>query len=366
MTYLGNSPEVQTVLRLEARKSFSLGMWIKDNLGHPLDITGVQIRIVARPKLVAADPGDAQNLIINSDAVLEQPGQGYARFNIQASELDHTPGEYLFAIVMVANGYSSVIVEGPLIIDPNTEFSSVDDVYLPSLPPTHMVDIILREAVSISVYAGQALAPGTVSFTIQDKTNLDLLVTEGYNALVNTPDLGSAAFVDVETISLPKGGSPGAALLKTSSADYATHWGQVATGGTGLTATGQPVGAVPTATGAGTWDWVVPVPAVQSVNGMGGTVNLDSDDVPQGVVNKYVSTVQAQKLAALSNPPAYSDLVGLPTLGTAAQRNDSYFHRAGQIVPNTDLPKVNELRGTSRGTAAPSGGADGDSYRQFS
>ena len=365
MAHLRNTPTQHTLISLEARKSFSLGLWIKDFLGHALDITGSSLRLVVRKTIPVTDFGDSENLIVSSLAFLQEPGQGYARFDVQASELDHAPGEYLFAIVLVSSGYSSVIVEGTIDISANTEFSSLSESFTPGINPPQQLDVLLREQAAVTVYAGQALAPGTLSFTTADKDALDALVTQGWDVLANRPSLGSAAFVNVEDVALPPGGSPTAALLKASAADYDTHWAQIATGGTGLDATGQPAGAQPTATGSDTWDWEVPVPAVASVNGETGVVDLDSDDITEGAANLYTTAIQQAILSAFSNPPSYTDLEDQPTLGTIATHAEADYHAVGDIVPNTDVPRATELRGTSRGTAAPAGGVDGDQYRQY-
>jgi hypothetical protein len=366
MSYLSTSPEAQTVIRLEARKSFSLALWIMDFMGHALDITDCQLRMVVRKNFVASDPGDAANLIISSDAFLSAPEKGYARFDIQASELDHPAGEYQYAVVLVASGYSAVILEGVIDLAANTEFSSVDDSFTAGVNPVSQLEIKLREQHAVKVYAGQALAPGTFSFTTADKQHLDDLWVQGWTALANKPVFGTAAFVNVSDIAMPAGGSPGSALLKSSGADYDTHWAQVATGGTGLTATGQPAGAVPTASGVNTWDWIIPVPAVQTVNGAGGIVVLDSDDIDDtGKTHKFATAAEKAKLAFFSATPAYSDLAGLPTLGTIASHAVGEFLGSATMISNTIIPKVTALRGTSRGTAAPSGGVDGDQYRQY-
>ena len=59
MAYIGNSPTSETVLRLEARKSFALGLYIQDANGRPLDITDASIRLVAKKlPLRATDTND--------------------------------------------------------------------------------------------------------------------------------------------------------------------------------------------------------------------------------------------------------------------------------------------------------------------
>src|SRR4051812_2726755 len=99
MTYIGNTPLSETVIRLEARKSFALGLSLRDLSGFPLNITGVTLKIIAKIDPAAAD---ATNFIANSTAEhLDEVG-GMARFNIQATDVNVAPGEYPFAITMTS------------------------------------------------------------------------------------------------------------------------------------------------------------------------------------------------------------------------------------------------------------------------
>jgi len=330
-----------------------------------LDITGVDLRIVARKQTPAASDGDSGNLIMTAAAILAEPEQGYAYFDIQADSLNWAPGEYEFAIVMVANGYSSVIVKGVIDLVQNTEFSSMDDTFSGFAQAGEALTILLEEQHAITVYAGYALAPGTTSFTDADKEHLDALWSQGWDVLANKPQFGTAAFVNVEDIALPPGGSPGSVLTKSTAVDYETHWAQVAEGGTGLDATGQPAGNVPIATGFDTWDWGLIAVPVLSVNGKVGAIILTADDINETGTRTFLTEEQRDKLAAFSPIPSYNDLADLPTLGTAAAQDVSYFLVSTDMISNAIIPKVTGLRGTSRGTAAPAGGVDGDQYRQY-
>jgi hypothetical protein len=165
---------------------------------------------------------------------------------------------------------------------------------------------------------------------------------------------------------MPHGGSPGAALVKNSAADYDTQWAQIAVGGTGLVATGQPAGNYPRSNGANGWDWTAITVPVASVNTHVGAVVLTADDIAATATRKWLTATQQTILGAFHNPPVYTDLSGLPTLGTAAAKDLAFFLAATDPISNTIIPKVTALRGTSRGTAAPSGGVDGDQYRQYS
>jgi len=166
MTAIGNGPESVVVLRLQARKSFALGLWITDHNDHPLDISGAAIRMVVRkqriPSSVANDNG---NLIGDSTAMIIAPSLGYARIDIQAIDLDFKPGTYDFSIVLTDQGYSSVIVAGELDLEQNTEFSSIDSTYVPTDQVSTALQVALRGNNTLTVKTGPTLAPGAVTFT---------------------------------------------------------------------------------------------------------------------------------------------------------------------------------------------------------
>ena len=171
MAYTGNSPVDQVVLRLQARKSFSLGIWIEDDNQRPLDITGCTLRFVARKSVPGSVNDDSGNLVSSSVAAIMAPTLGYAVFSFQAAELDWTPGEYMFSIVLSDSGYSTVVVHGIIQLEQNTEFTSLTETYSLSDPPTAL-RAIMRESHTIRVRTGPALAPGQATFSIEDEQRL--------------------------------------------------------------------------------------------------------------------------------------------------------------------------------------------------
>lgn len=177
MAYLGNTPPETTILRVEARKSFTLRLNLKDRLGWPLPLSESSIHFVAKAlPLDTDDSTDATNLITNSLAVVTDPDTGSCTFNFQASDLDHKPGEYPYSIVLIKDGYSSVLVKGILDIQQNTEFLSVGETYSSATAPESL-DVILR-ANMIVVKAGPVLPPGAISFTQADWEKLNTLWNE--------------------------------------------------------------------------------------------------------------------------------------------------------------------------------------------
>ena len=166
MSYIGNSPEDAVVLRLQARKSFALGMWIQDSNKNPLDITGCTLRLVVRKRVDPTVVDDTANLVANSNAIVLAPTLGYARFDLQASDTDYAPGEYSFSIVLLTPaGYSSTIVNGILDLQQNTEFTSVSSAYPPGQEMATSLEVALRGLNTLEIRTGQTLAPGAATFT---------------------------------------------------------------------------------------------------------------------------------------------------------------------------------------------------------
>lgn len=165
MVYLGNSPADKVVLRLQARKSFALGLWIQDQNGVPLDITGCKIRLVVRERVSADDSDDSGNLISTSQAEMVASQIGFARFPLQASELELDPKEYQFSIVLSDKGFTSVIVYGTLEIVQNTEFESTTETYSIDDSFSTSLRVLLREQKAIEVRTGPILPPGAALFT---------------------------------------------------------------------------------------------------------------------------------------------------------------------------------------------------------
>jgi hypothetical protein len=286
MTYLGNSPEEQTILRLQARKSFQLALWMEDKNGNPLDIASSTLRMVVRKKnFPSSTSSDADNLIVNSTAEIVTPALGYARFNLQASELDEAPGEYAYSIVLSEGGYTSTIVQGVLEIIQNTEFTSTTESYMPGDQISTSLRVAMREQGVLYVKTGPILAPGQATFTHMMEDMLNQIFA-----------------------------------------------GAVAAGQT-----------------------------------------LTADQIADGI-NKVIMTIaERAKLASLTKD--YTQLDNLPTFGDIVTHNASDFLTPTHVNAATDVtsgvlnnarvPTVINLRGISRGTAAPSGGSDGDLYIKY-
>jgi hypothetical protein len=373
---------------LEARKSFALSVWVQDANGRPLDISTTELRLVVMKKLPrGSDPGD---FLINVTAEIVNAVEGFARFNLQAADLNHVPGELPFALVLDDNGYSTVAAKGIIDLQQNTEFASVNSTYLPANAPSSVV-LTIGEGSSITLRTGPTLAPGTTSFTDGDKAKLDGVETgaqvnveanwlseEGQPGYIrNRPRLGSAAYQDIEDLlGLPEGGAPGEVLVKLNSNDYAVVWQQPSSNGGGgdLPAAGVTAGYVPTATGAGGWGWAAIVSGVEAVNGQQGLVTLTLDDLADTAARVAMTLAERTKLEELDTSISYTNLLDKPTLGTAAALDTEDVLQPGEVTTAdvvsgvfdpARIPSVSALPGFRSGTATPSGGFDGELYFQY-
>lgn len=391
MSYIGNGPQSETVLRLEARKSFALGLEIRDQSGRVLDITGASFRIVMKAlPLRMTDTTDSDNLITNSIATIVDPTGGVARFSLQALDLNRVPGEYPFVIVMLSGGYSSVIVGGTIDVQQNTEFASVASTYLGTNPPVTL-QLNMAGSKTLAVFTGATLAPGTTSYTLADKAKLDAIQAYAQanvhadwsaapsdpSSIFNKPLLGTAAFESIESIGVPRDGAPGMVLMKNGVGNNAYSWAvpPVGPGPGNLTAVGIGAGYVPTANGANSWGWSLPAAdLVQSVAGRTGAVVVTLGDAADTAGRLAMLPAERVKLTGLTATPAYSSLTGTPTLGSVASHAFGEFllplgvaaaDVVSGVLSNARVPTLAGLRGYSQGTGAPSGGVDGDIYLQY-
>jgi hypothetical protein len=272
---IGNGPRQQTVLRLQARKSFAVGLWVTDRTGKPLDISQTEIRFVMSRN---EDIGSGTPLV-SKDARLMASGLGFARIELQASDLNFRPGEYYYSIVMSDEGFSTTIVQGVVALEANSDNSALEDVFNPLTAISTALSIALSEGNTITVQTGPTLAPGEALFThelemkllqifagqasvggltadgIPDGTSKVIMTVAERNKLANLqlqwsailgkPDFGDAALLNLNEILQP-GGVAGADITsgQISSARLPMVSGhQGFSHGTGVP-TGGPVGGI--------------------------------------------------------------------------------------------------------------------------
>ena len=405
MAYIGNTLSGTTVISVEARKSFALILTFADTNRRPADLTGCTVRFVVKSlPLRDTDTGDSDNLITSSVATLVDPAGGVCQFSVQASELDFPPGEYPFAIVLVTpQGYSSVAVKGVLDLQQNTEFTSMSSTYSATSAPSS-IEVLLRGPDTIDVIAGHVIPPGFTWMSDADKVKLDGL--------------------DIAGNLLPAGGALGHVLRKRSAVDYDFEWvepqayngtlsaaGQargrapVSDGANGWAwgpvpsdTTGVPAGHIPTADAAAGWTWRPPAfgtPASIAAGTDLDTITTTGLYHQNGDNNATLALHYPQLTAGLlevhtnGGSFVYQRYTGRGTTSTTVGRrvfvrakyaSEAWSERAelapiGHVHAGTDittgevanarLPKLTALRGVTRSTAMPSGGADGDVHLRY-
>jgi hypothetical protein len=125
MSLLSSTPNGETLIRAEQRKTLAFALLFRDLEDGPLDITGAQLSIVVRqPKY----KGGA--IVITSPAVIEDAEAGDAHVVLQADDLDLVAGEYPYTIsILTEENYSAAVVKGTLEVVDNTEDAWVATTY---------------------------------------------------------------------------------------------------------------------------------------------------------------------------------------------------------------------------------------------
>lgn len=176
MAYLGNTPtQSLTILRLEARKSFSFGLYLMDATRRPVDLTGAVLTFTHINTVHGLQNPEAPLLsdIVSYTATLVSPLAGYARFDLQAAQLNLPLEEYPFTITLkTVNGYTVVIDKGLIALQQNTEFLATTSTFT-SGAPEQSLDVLLQENQVIEVLVGSILPPGMSYLTPEDRHRLD-------------------------------------------------------------------------------------------------------------------------------------------------------------------------------------------------
>lgn len=365
MAQLTNTPRSETNLRLEARKSFSFNLKVVDGDSRPVDLSDTTLELSVGTALrAAADLGVAASA-------------GYARFDLQAADLDLPAAEHPYSISIVDDGYSAVLVRGTIEIVDSPGDTGLNSTYTGG-QAVSTLEASLQGSV-IVVQAGDVRLPDVDVFTDRDRTKLDGIeagaeknVQADWNAGPATP-----GYIRNRPLArlVPKPAAANQVLTSNSTGGYS--WAQLQGSGAELElgAEGAQAGAVPTANGAGLWGWERHDPPVTSVNGQTGAVSLDADDIAETTTHVVMTTEERAKLAAVEplNRVSWENVSGKPEVGTGAALSKEQIVQTGQgkasdiregVLDKDRLPRVTELRGFTYGTAAPTGGSDGDLYFQ--
>ena len=151
-----NSPTEVAVIKAEARKSLSLGVWIKAANEAPVDLSDSTLVLD-----VAGVSSRGVTPILTCTADILSTTLGYARFNVQASQLAVAAGSYQFTITIRTHGYSGVLCKGDFVVLQNTEFASIGETYNLAQQPQG-IEVTLRSAGDIHVELSTLTMPGTI------------------------------------------------------------------------------------------------------------------------------------------------------------------------------------------------------------
>lgn len=209
MATLSNSPRETITIEVETRKSFSFGLWLREDSGKPVDISDHTFRLT----ISQVDRAGTPTLVLQKLSDHIQASQGNTRFNLQAGHLNIKPGSYRYSITMVAAGYSAVIAKGDFKVVANVETSSIASTYATANPPQSLAVVLKKQA------------------------DLHIELSTQY-----PPNM----------FSIPAGGTTGQTLVRTSNDNYELVWGTLSGG---LSADGIDNGYIPVAQGDGSWEW---------------------------------------------------------------------------------------------------------------
>ncbi len=154
MAKLTNTPLQTLSFDLERRKSFLFRVNVLHTDGSAVDITGCTLRFVLKDTEYDDDHFDVTNILVNSEADIAEPLEGYGIFSLQAAELDSEPGEYFFSLVLwTPDNFATVLSKGSINLLPNTESDSMHRLYTTATGAAS-IDAVLRGNGVLSITAG--------------------------------------------------------------------------------------------------------------------------------------------------------------------------------------------------------------------
>lgn len=136
MAKLSNTPPSQSVLELEARKSFTFALQVMHEGGAPVDLTSAAVTFTLGRH---GEYNEPPTVILERAGNITAPADGAAVFSLQAAELDLAPGEYPFAVTLRVSGYSLLLAKGAVAVRQNVEYGSTSQTYPTALPSTGLL-----------------------------------------------------------------------------------------------------------------------------------------------------------------------------------------------------------------------------------
>ena len=155
---LGNTPRRETIISVEASKSYALGMRFVDEDGEPIDLTDSVLRFVATDP-----PQRGSTEVLNVLATVDLPESGLALFKFQAADLTLEATSYAYDVTLISpSGYSTPILKGYLEIGTNTDLDD-SNVY---------EDLNITTDITVTIGAGD-----TITIVIERVDGMFLVVS---------------------------------------------------------------------------------------------------------------------------------------------------------------------------------------------
>ena len=155
---LGNTPNRETSISVEASKSYAFGLRFVDVEDQPISVEGSVIRFVATEPVYQ---GSNEVIIKEASHVLDTAG--FVQFEFQAEELALDPGSYNYDITLIPpTGYSTPLLKGSLNVGSNTD-TDVSNVYS---------DVTVGSDVTVTLSAGDV-----IQLTLEQVDGLYLVTT---------------------------------------------------------------------------------------------------------------------------------------------------------------------------------------------
>lgn len=123
---LSNLPSSETLLRLAARKSFSLEVKLRAVNGSIIPIVESSAWLVVGKN--SRRPSSTDSLFTLQPTFINED-QGLLRFDFQASHLDLPAGEYPYEIILESLGYSTIAVHGVIDLQASVDYDAVSGNY---------------------------------------------------------------------------------------------------------------------------------------------------------------------------------------------------------------------------------------------
>lgn len=124
MGTLRNIPSQTTLLTLATRKSFSFTVQFLDDVDRPLSLQDASVSFT-----IGQQSAHSDTPILTQQASTIVADKAVALFDLQASQLNLTPGTYPYEVVVTVGGYSSIAVSGELEIVESHEVLSLSQQY---------------------------------------------------------------------------------------------------------------------------------------------------------------------------------------------------------------------------------------------